>query len=95
MNKRQIPTFATEADEADWWFEHADDLADDMAKAAEEGQLGRGTTMKRAIALNNLVQLEPRDMALARDQAAQRGLDYQTYIQSLLHEALLREAKAS
>ena len=94
-SKRIIPSFANESDEADWWFTHADELADEMLQAAAEGTLGRGTTAKRAAALNNLVQLEPRDIALAREQAALRGIEYETYIQTLLHDALLREAKAS
>ena len=31
------------------------------------------------------------DLALARKQAGRKGLPYQTYIKSLLHEALERE----
>lgn len=95
MNNREIPKFASESEEAAWWFDHADELADDMMQAAPESQLGRGTTVRRAAALNNLIQLEPKDLELARDQATRRGLDYQIYVRNLLHEALLREAKAS
>jgi predicted DNA binding CopG/RHH family protein len=31
------------------------------------------------------------DLALARKQAEEKGLPYQTYIKSLLHEALRKE----
>jgi predicted DNA binding CopG/RHH family protein len=33
------------------------------------------------------------DLALARRQAAQKGLPYQTYIKSLLHETLAEREK--
>src|SRR6266700_7097326 len=38
----KIPKFATEAEEAKWWFENRDLLFKEFQKAAEEGRLGRG-----------------------------------------------------
>jgi predicted DNA binding CopG/RHH family protein len=38
------------------------------------------------------IRLPENDIGLARQQAAQKGLPYQTYIKSLLHQAL-RHAK--
>lgn len=41
------------------------------------------------------IRLAEKDIALARKQAEQKGLAYQTYIRSLLHEVLAeREAKS-
>ena len=40
------------------------------------------------------LRLPEPDIALAQRLAATKGLPYQTYIKSLLHEALAREAAA-
>ena len=37
------------------------------------------------------IQLSPSDLFIANKLASAKGLPYQTYIQSLLHEALARE----
>ena len=39
------------------------------------------------------IRLPESDLELARLQAAQKGLPYQTYIKSLLHQALEQQAK--
>jgi predicted DNA binding CopG/RHH family protein len=39
------------------------------------------------------IRLPEADLALARKLAERKGLPYQTYIKSVLHEALQREAK--
>lgn len=39
------------------------------------------------------IRLTVADLAKANEQAAAKGLPYQTYIKSLLHEALEREAR--
>jgi hypothetical protein len=94
IEKRILPKFANEAAEAQWWFEHADELADDFTAAAAENRLGKGTTARRA-GLATVVEIEPTDIALARELAEKRGLEYQAYIKQLLHEALTQEAEAS
>jgi predicted DNA binding CopG/RHH family protein len=35
------------------------------------------------------VGFDPEDIALAQKQAGKRGLEYQTYLKMLLHEALI------
>jgi predicted DNA binding CopG/RHH family protein len=39
------------------------------------------------------IRLPESDLARARQQAAAKGLPYQTYIKSLLHQALQREER--
>jgi hypothetical protein len=43
----QVPKFESEADEARWWFEHREDVADEFELAEREGRLGRGTVSSR------------------------------------------------
>jgi len=37
--------------------------------------------------------LDPTDVELARTQAEERGLRYQTYLKMVLHQALAQEAR--
>lgn len=96
--KRVIPAFKSEAEEAEWWYRNRARLDKDLVEAAQKGQLKRldqGTLKARLAASKSRVvsiRLPENDIELARRQAAQKGLPYQTYIKSLLHEAL-RQAK--
>ena len=90
MEKRVLPEFKSEAEEARWWFEHQDELDKDFAEAAEQGGLGRGTAARIGGIPTTTIRLDPGDIALAREQASQRGLKYQTYLKMLVHEALLK-----
>ena len=99
--KRIVPAFPTEAQEADWWYKNRKQLDKDFVEAALSGELkllDRRTLMKRVsrsrAAKVISIRLPESDLELARLQAAKRGLPYQTYIKSLLHQALDREAKA-
>jgi hypothetical protein len=97
----KIPSFATEAEEAKWWFENEDKIADEFEKAAKEGRLGRGGA-RRLFAEKGIpfpeskttpiptttIRLDQDDIAKARVQAAERGLRYQTYLKMIIHEAL-------
>ncbi|MBB5062035.1 hypothetical protein [Granulicella mallensis] len=95
MEKRILPEFKSEAEEAKWWFENQDELDKDFAKAAAEGRLGRGTAARVGGIPTTTIRLDPVDIEMARKQAEQRGLKYQTYLKMILHDALTREAKAS
>ena len=94
MEKRILPKFESEAEEAKWWFDHQDELLQDFEQAALDGTLGRGTAARTAGLPTTTIHLDPVDVLMARDQSAKRGLRYQTYLKMLLHEALIREAKA-
>jgi predicted DNA binding CopG/RHH family protein len=96
MEKRIIPKFASEAEEAKWWFENRDELDKDFAQAFAEGRLKRRTEPRVSTAVpTTTIRLDPVDIEMARAQAEKKGLKYQTYLKMLLHEALTREAKAS
>lgn len=86
-----IPNFKSEAEEADWWDSHEDELADEFEKAASEGRLTIGTIAKSAGALAPRVPLDPEDISKAHYLAEKKGIRYQTYLKMLLHEALQEE----
>ncbi len=90
-----IPKFESEADEADWAFEHREELAAAFLQAAQEGRVRQGTLKQRAITPPTTIRLAPEDISRARVLAERRGLRYQTYLKMLIHEALEREEKAS
>ena len=94
--KPEIPKFETEADEAQWWFDHREDTAALMEEAAAKGQ----TTSLSAILEKRReggttptvsIRIDPADLSRARTLAERRGLRYQTYLKMLLHEALEQE----
>lgn len=43
-----VPKFSNEAEEADWWFVHQDDLLKQFEQAAAEGKIGVGRAKRRA-----------------------------------------------
>jgi predicted DNA binding CopG/RHH family protein len=86
----EIPTFATEAEEADWWLEHREQVEADLREAMTEGRTGRGTLMRLAMDANRVV-LDAEDVSKAHELAARKGIPYQTYVKSLVHEALKKE----
>jgi len=92
MPKRVIPKFKTEAEEADWWDSHRDQVSRDFVEAAKAGEvrfLTKEQLRERLAARPVTIRLAEADLALARKQAERKGLAYQTYIRSLLHETLV------
>jgi hypothetical protein len=103
MSDFKLPAFANEAEEAKWWYENQELIADEFEKAAKEGRLRRGG-IRRLFAEKGIpfpeppqapaptptttIRLDPDDIAKARVQAARRGLRYQTYLKMIIHEAL-------
>jgi predicted DNA binding CopG/RHH family protein len=95
MDPVKIPKFENEADEANWAFEHRDDLAAAFLQAAQKGLVRQGTLKQRGVTPPTTIRLAPEDISRARALAERRGLRYQTYLKMLIHEALEREEKAS
>lgn len=89
----KIPDFENEAEEAKWWFDHQDEVAEAFEKAASEGRLGRGTVARKGPTPTTTIRLDPEDISRARKQAQRKGLRYQTYLKMLLREALLAEER--
>jgi predicted DNA binding CopG/RHH family protein len=96
--KRVLPAFKSEAEEAEWWYANRASLDKDLADAAKKGKLKRldQATLKARLAATKSrvvsLRLPEVDIELARRQATEKGLPYQTYIKSVLHQAL-RQAK--
>jgi len=98
--KTIVPPFPTEAQEADWWYKNRKKLDKDLLEAARAGGLkvldrrALMTQLARSKASKVVsIRLPESDLELARLQAAQKGLPYQTYIKSLLHQALEQQTK--
>jgi predicted DNA binding CopG/RHH family protein len=96
--KRTIPAFRSETEEAEWWYKNRATLDKDFLDAAKKGTLKRldAAALKERLAASKTrvvsIRLPEGDIDLARHQANQKGLPYQTYIKSVLHQAL-RQAK--
>jgi predicted DNA binding CopG/RHH family protein len=96
--KRVIPALESETEEAEWWYKNRSLLDNDLAEAAKKGRLKSldPATLKARLAASKTrvvsIRLPENDIELARQQANQKGLPYQTYIKSILHQAL-RQAK--
>ena len=88
----ETPEFKDEAEEARWWAENQGAVLSEFKGAAKDGTLGRGTLARRGLTPGVTIRLDPSDVELARSQAEQRGLRYQTYIKMVLHQALAKEA---
>lgn len=65
MAQEKLPRFASEAEEAKWWFQHRSDIAKDILKASKTGRLGEGS---RARALR---RIRPR-----RNETSPARVDY-------------------
>jgi predicted DNA binding CopG/RHH family protein len=101
--KRVIPAFKTEAEEVGWWYDNRKTLDKEFLDAHKRGETTRLTKeklrerieaskKKAATAIN--IRVADQDLQLARKLADKKGLPYQTYIKSLLHEALERESQS-
>ncbi len=100
--KRVVPAFATEAEEADWWYQNRDTHGKQLLSAVKSGEAQvltkeklreRIAASKKAPAPVVALRIPAVDLALARKQAEQKGLPYQTYIKFLLHETLAAREK--
>src|SRR5215475_3290324 len=95
----EIPKFANEAEEADWWAsrqgrEFVEQNATGSAKkrVAPKGSRLVGQ-LNRAASVQIALRLPEPDVAKARELATRRGIGYQTLLKMLVHEGLRREAQ--
>jgi predicted DNA binding CopG/RHH family protein len=88
-----VPKFQTEAEEAQWWYKNRENVESALMRAMENGTIQRGTpqrlTREARASRNVTIRMVEADLDLARKQAEEKGLPYQTYIKSVLHEALV------
>ena len=95
MSQQEIPDFASEAEEADWWDAHPEVLAERFQTAKLEGRVRRlSQTSLPGASETVTIRIPGSELSRARELAAKRGLRYQTYLKMLLHEALKRERSA-
>ena len=97
-SKRTVPAFAAESEEAAWWYKNRKLHNREFATAVENGDAQALTTekLRERIEASKVkmpahvisLRVPEADLAMARRQAEQKGLPYQTYIKSLLHETL-------
>jgi len=92
-----VPKFESEADEAQWWYDHRDEVEEALIAAMDNGTIRRGTaarlTAEARTSRNITIRIAEADLGLARKQAEEKGLPYQTYIKSVLHEALVKRER--
>jgi predicted DNA binding CopG/RHH family protein len=100
--KPSMPTFASEAEEAKWWFNNRNEHGKQLLSAVQRGDarvLTKDKLRERIAASKKIaspvvaLRIPEADLALARKQAEKKGLPYQTYIKSLLHETLTAREK--
>ena len=104
QTKLTVQGFSSEAEEAAWWYKNrkAHDRQFTAAVAGGEAQVLTREKLRERIEASKTkkpahvisLRVPEADLAMARRQAQQKGLPYQTYIKTLLHDALQRE-KAS
>jgi predicted DNA binding CopG/RHH family protein len=92
-----VPKFRTESEEAQWWYDNRDKVEDALIHAMDNGTIRRGTahrlTGEARASRNVTIRMVEADLDLARKQAEEKGLPYQTYIKSVLHEALVKRER--
>lgn len=94
MANKKLPVFKTDEEEARWFAEHDDELDQyfgepKMVTREEAEQLGMLPPRKPSEAIKLRMAID--DLALAKEMAQQKGIPYQTFLKSLIHEGLLRE----
>jgi predicted DNA binding CopG/RHH family protein len=102
QSERKVPVFTTEADEANWWYKNREVHGKQLLSAVNSRKAGtltnaklreRIAASKRTPAPVVSLRIPEADLALARKQAEMKGMPYQTYIKSLLHETLAQREK--
>jgi hypothetical protein len=101
MKKKPIdmPKFANEAEEADWWTsrEGREFVKQKSAELLKKGSAPRGSRLVGQLNRTPTVQIALRlpepDITKAREIASRKGVGYQTLLKMLVHEGLGREAR--
>ena len=100
--KPVMPAFATEAEEGGGRYKNRNIHGKQLLAAVKNGEAQvltkeklreRIAASKKTAAPVVALRIPEADLALARKQAEQKGLPYQTYIKSLLHETLTEREK--
>jgi hypothetical protein len=89
-----VPKFASETEEAEWWYESRHLVEQEFLTASAEGRLGRGTLKRRieeaqqSPRVETTIQLDEQDAIKARAAAERRGMQFSSFVKMLVHNAL-------
>jgi predicted DNA binding CopG/RHH family protein len=88
-----VPKFKSEAEEADWWYRNRNVVEELIEKHGR--RVGRNLEVEIALKPAKLIsiRLPEADIERTKKLAARKGIRYQTYLRSLLHESLAREER--
>ena len=93
--KLVVPKFATEAEEAKWRDDHMDIAEADLFEAIENGTAKHGGPQRimreKRESEDITLRIPIAGLERSRKLAEKKGLEYETYVKTLLHEALDRE----
>lgn len=91
MKRLVVPKFETEAEEAQWWYDHRDVLDENFIEAVQAGTAHRGGPAA-LLRETQVIQLRIANTDLARVEklAEEKGLGNQACINMLIREALDR-----
>lgn len=93
MTTRSLPAFASEAEEASWWYDNREQLDEEFESAFKEGRVRRGGSAQRLAQAEGLqsVTLAPGDAMKAASLAEKKGVEVQAYLSELVHQAIQQE----
>lgn len=93
MEKLSIPQFDTEAEEAEWWYQNREALAEEFGLAERRGRLHFGSAALRLAKGEVIVRVSPEDAATILKLAAESGQPEAAYAGAVLHEGLQQRVK--
>jgi len=95
MIKLVVPKFATEREEAEWWDAHMDIVESNLLEAMKNGTAGRGIVRRLLHPLKEpetvTIPLAGADLERARKLSKRKNVEYESFLGSLLHDAIERE----
>jgi predicted DNA binding CopG/RHH family protein len=85
----KVPRFKSESEEADWWYANRGFVEDLLEKHGR--RVGNGIELEVELKPTTKlisIRLPEVDIERAKKVAARKGIGYQTYLRSVVHEAL-------
>ncbi|ADW70391.1 hypothetical protein [Granulicella tundricola] len=95
-DKRNLPAFASEAEEAQWWFDHREERDVEFAEAIRTGRAQTNMVRNRMAAreqasVPTTITIQDADAMTAARLAERNGMELSTYLHDLMHRAIQRE----
>jgi hypothetical protein len=85
------PRFKSKAEELAWYDQHWGELERQMETAIKDGTATKGLPIPNPRLVAVTIRISKEDLDAARKLAGEEGMQYQTYIRTLLHQALRRK----